>query len=105
MALPPRPAVHFLNRKFFYIAAGLFGAGAVFFLATLSVGARPRPQAGEIALARTFRWYQKKRGNRRTGSRTLGSIGEALFFAFFLFIGGIVLTVMISTLVIPEWQV
>jgi hypothetical protein len=105
MPLPPRPAVHFLYRKFFYIAAGLFGAGAVFFLATLSVGARPRSQDGETALARTFRWYQKKRGNRRTGSRTLGSIGEALFFAFFLLIGGIVLTVMLSTLVIPEWQV
>lgn len=56
-------------------------------------------------MARTFRWYQKKRGNRRTGSRTLGSIGEALFFAFLLLIGGIALAVMISTLVIPEWQV
>ncbi|MGA2060793.1 MAG: DUF3592 domain-containing protein [Thermoguttaceae bacterium] len=56
-------------------------------------------------MARTFRWYQKKRGNRRTGSRTLGSIGEALFFAFFLLVGGIALAVMISTLLIPEWQV
>jgi hypothetical protein len=56
-------------------------------------------------LARTFRWYQKKRGNRRTGSRTLGSVGEALFFTFFLVIGGIVLTAMLTTLVIPEWQV
>ena len=56
-------------------------------------------------MARTFRWYQKKRGNRRTGSRTLGSVGEALFFAFFLLLGGIVLTVMLFTLVIPEWQV
>ena len=56
-------------------------------------------------MARTFRWYLKKRGNRRTGSRTLGSIGEALFFAFFLLIGGIALAVLISTLVIPEWEV
>jgi len=55
-------------------------------------------------LARTFRWYQKKRGNRRTGSRTLGSVGEVLFFAFFLLIGSIVLTAMLFTLVIPEWQ-
>jgi hypothetical protein len=55
-------------------------------------------------LARTFRWYQKKRGNRRTGSQKLGSIGEALFFAFFLLIGGITLAVMLSTLIIPEWQ-
>jgi hypothetical protein len=51
-----------------------------------------------------FRWYQKKRGNRRTGSRTLGSVGEAIFFASFLIVGGIVLTAMISTLLIPEWQ-
>jgi hypothetical protein len=64
-----------------------------------------RSQGGETPLARTFRWYQKKRGNRRTGSRILGGVGEALFFTFFLLIGGIVLTVMISTLVIPEWQV
>jgi Protein of unknown function (DUF3592) len=64
-----------------------------------------RLHGGEIVLARTFRWYQKKRGHRRTGSRTLGSIGEALFFAFFLLIGGIALAVMISTLIIPEWQV
>jgi hypothetical protein len=56
-------------------------------------------------LARTFRWYQKKRGNRRTGSRTLGSIGEAAFFAFFLILGGVGLAVMLFELVIPEWQV
>lgn len=56
-------------------------------------------------MARTFRWYQKKRGNRRTGSRTLGSVGEALFFAFFLLIGGGTLTATLFTLVIPEWQV
>ena len=56
-------------------------------------------------MARTFRWYQKKRGNRRTGSQTLGSVGELLFFAFFLFIGTITLAVMIFTLVVPEWRV
>jgi hypothetical protein len=56
-------------------------------------------------LARTFRWYLKKRGNRRTGSRTVGNVGEALFFAFFLLIGGSVLTTMLFTLVIPEWRV
>jgi hypothetical protein len=60
---------------------------------------------GEFALARTFRWYQKKRGNRRTGSQTLGSASEAAFFAFFLLIGGIGITFMILDWVIPEWQV
>jgi hypothetical protein len=56
-------------------------------------------------LARTFRWYQKKRGSRRTGSPTLGNVGEAIFFAIFLIIGGIALTAMIFTMVIPEWRV
>ena len=56
-------------------------------------------------MARMFRWYQKKRGSRRTGSRMLGSVGEAIFFAFLLLIGGITLSAMIFTLVIPEWQV
>jgi hypothetical protein len=60
---------------------------------------------GETALARTFRWYQKKRGNRRTGSQTLGNVGEALFFAFFLIIGAIAFTAMLLLLIIPEWQV
>ncbi|HEY4761999.1 MAG TPA: DUF3592 domain-containing protein [Thermoguttaceae bacterium] len=55
-------------------------------------------------MARTFRWYNKKRGNRRTGSPTLGSIGEAIFFAVFLLIGSIALTAMIFTLLIPEWR-
>jgi hypothetical protein len=64
-----------------------------------------RTLGGVIALARTFRWYQKKRGNRRTGSRILGSVGEAFFFAFLLVIGGMALTAMLFTLVIPEWQV
>ncbi len=56
-------------------------------------------------MARTFRWYQKKRGNRRTGSRTLGSVGEALFFAFFLLIGAVGLSAMLISVIIPEWQV
>lgn len=37
-------------------------------------------------MARSFRIWEKKRGGRQTGSRILGSIGEALFFsALFLF--------------------
>ena len=56
-------------------------------------------------MARSFRYYGKKRGNRRTGSPTLASAGEALFCAVFLLLGcgGIVL--FFSTLVVPEWRV
>jgi hypothetical protein len=53
----------------------------------------------------TFRLYQKKRGHRRTGSRTLGGIGEALFFSAFLVMGCAFLVVILSKLVIPEWRV
>jgi hypothetical protein len=56
-------------------------------------------------LSPTFRLYQKKRGHRRTGSRTLGSVGEALFFGFFFAMGSIFLGIILSTLVIPEWRV
>lgn len=60
---------------------------------------------GEVRLARNFRIFEKKRGNRRTGSRKLGAAGEALFFAVFLLLGGVGLAVLITTLVIPEWRV
>ena len=52
-----------------------------------------------------FRYYGKKRGHRRTGSNTLGSAGEAAFFAAFLLlgIGGLVLFFLF--LVVPQWRV
>jgi hypothetical protein len=53
----------------------------------------------------TFRLYQKKRGHRRTGSRTLGSIGEALFFSAFFVLGCAFLGLILYKLVIPEWRV
>ncbi len=56
-------------------------------------------------MARSFRYYEKKRGNRSTGSSKLGSAGEALFFAIFLLIGCGVLAVLFTTLVVPEWRV
>lgn len=56
-------------------------------------------------MARGFRFYEKKRGNRRTGSKTLGSAGEALFFAVFFLTGCIGVVVLFATLVIPEWRV
>ncbi|MBN2294355.1 MAG: DUF3592 domain-containing protein [Pirellulales bacterium] len=56
-------------------------------------------------MSRLFRVYQKKRGNRRTGSRALGSFGELVFFGLFLLIGCAGLVVMVTTLLIPEWRV
>jgi hypothetical protein len=53
----------------------------------------------------TFRLYQKKRGHRRTGSRTLGSLGEALFFGVFFAMGCGFLALVLYNLVIPEWRV
>lgn len=55
-------------------------------------------------MARGFRFYEKKRGNRRTGSKTLGSAGEALFFASFFLVGCLGVVVLFATLLIPEWR-
>ena len=55
-------------------------------------------------MARLFRLYEKKRGDRRTGSKKLGSLGEALFFVAFLCVGCGALATMLSTLIIPEWR-
>lgn len=52
-----------------------------------------------------FRFYQKKRGSRRTGSSRLGSAGELLFFAFFLLLGCAGLAVSFMTLIVPQWRV
>jgi hypothetical protein len=52
-----------------------------------------------------FRLYNKKRGHRRTGSQTLGSIGEALFFTAFFVMGCGFLALVLYNLVIPEWRV
>ena len=55
-------------------------------------------------MARSFRFYPKKRGNRRTGSGRLGRLGEALFFAVFLAVGCGVLVLMVTTLLVPQWR-
>jgi hypothetical protein len=49
--------------------------------------------------------YGKKRGHRRTGSQAWGSLGEALFFGFFLVLGSLFLAGLLNMLVIPEWRV
>lgn len=56
-------------------------------------------------MARSLRMYGKKRGHRRTGSQTWGSLGEALFFGFFLLLGSLFLAGLLNMLVIPEWRV
>jgi len=56
-------------------------------------------------LPRFFRIYGKKRGDRRTGSRTLGSVGEVVFFSFFLAVGLCALAWLAFRWLIPEWQV
>jgi hypothetical protein len=56
-------------------------------------------------LARGFQFYQKKRGNRRTGSNALGSLGEGVFFGVFFLIGCIGLALILATIVVPDWRV
>lgn len=56
-------------------------------------------------MARRLRYYEKKRGDRWTGSKTLGSAGEALFFAILLVLGCAGLVAWVVFLVVPEWRV
>ncbi len=55
-------------------------------------------------MSRFFRLYEKKRGNRRTGSKTVGNLGEALFFGIFFVIGCAAMGYMLLALVWPEWR-
>ncbi len=55
-------------------------------------------------MAPRFRIYHKKRGNRRTGSKTLGSIGEAVFFTVLFVLGCAGLVAIVVTLVVPEYR-
>ena len=55
-------------------------------------------------MARSFRICDKKRGDRRTGSRTLGRIGEIVFFSSLFLAGCIGLVVICGALVVPEWR-
>lgn len=57
-----------------------------------------------VAVSRFIRLYEKKRGDRRTGSRLFGNLSEALFFGFFLIVGCIAFAGMFGGLVWPEWR-
>jgi hypothetical protein len=56
-------------------------------------------------LARSFRYYGKKRGNRRTGSPALGSVGEALFWAVLLLLGCGGTVLLLANFIGPQWRV
>jgi hypothetical protein len=55
-------------------------------------------------LARSFRYYGKKRGNRRTGSPVWASASEAVFFAVLLILGCGGSVLLFTTQVVPEWR-
>lgn len=55
-------------------------------------------------MSRFFRLYEKKRGKRRTGSQTVGSLGEAAFFGIFFIVGCAAMAYMLVALVWPEWR-
>lgn len=55
-------------------------------------------------MSRFFRLYEKKRGNRRTGSPAVGNAGEAAFFGIFFVVGCIAMAYMLVALVWPEWR-
>lgn len=55
-------------------------------------------------MSRFFRLYEKKRGQRRTGSKTVGNFGEALFFGIFFAVGCAAFAYMLVALVWPEWR-
>jgi hypothetical protein len=55
-------------------------------------------------LSRFIRLYEKKRGERRTGSKAVANLGEALFFGVFFVVGCVAFAVIVSVLVWPEWR-
>lgn len=55
-------------------------------------------------MSRTFRIYEKKRGDRRTGSGAIAGLGEAVFFGLFFLIGCVGLVAILAALIIPQWR-
>jgi len=55
-------------------------------------------------VARSFRFYEKKRGHRRTGSTGWASFGEALFFGIMFLVGCGALALLLLSLIVPEWR-
>jgi len=55
-------------------------------------------------LARWLRVWEKKRGGRRTGSKLVGTLGEALFSAALFVLGGVSLAALLASQTIPVSQ-
>lgn len=53
-------------------------------------------------MARIFRLWEKKRGDRRTGSEFIGSLGEALFFGTLFLLGVLSLAYLVVSQVVAE---
>ena len=62
--------------------------------------ALPRPFT-EFPLPRLFRLLEKKRGERRTGSNLVGSVGEALLYGALFLLGVTALSTLIA---VHFWQ-
>ncbi len=56
-------------------------------------------------MARSFRYYGKKRGHRRVGSPWLGTVGEAALSAVLLLLGCAGVALLFFGFVVPEWRV
>jgi hypothetical protein len=57
-----------------------------------------------MRVARRLRLFGKKRGQRRTGSQRLGSLGLAAFFAAFFVGGWTLLIFMLVAYILPDWR-
>ena len=53
-------------------------------------------------VTRIFRVWEKKRGHRHTGSRLVGSAGEALFFGLLFVLGSVCLASVITSQVVES---
>jgi hypothetical protein len=61
--------------------------------------------SGGRQVPRSFRFYVKKRGTRRTDSRLLGNLARIVFFST-LFLAGLGIGgYLLATLIVPEWRV
>jgi len=56
-------------------------------------------------LVRLPRFFEKKRGERRTGSQVWASVGEAAFYAALLVAGLVFGGLLVSGVAVPEWRI
>lgn len=109
--MPPGQAVRFPDRSRATIRFPLAVSQWNDFVPTHWAGAAQRAadsasgEDGEAHLAPIFRFYEKKRGHRRTGSEPVGWAAEAVFSAAVLLLGCIGTVVLLATLAVPEWEV